>query len=248
MTIIILVHRGLLADHYGYSEDDSVTPIIDSAYVLLDFESDDVSSKYAAQQSTLGCLELCMFAEGSRHQEEIIVTGMCGRLEAYLPENKVFLYQRPTSGGLWTDKSKPPPQGSFSEEVFDCCDLSEVYDFADELPSMHAGYHYCSTAIEWKYLIDAIQGTQDGKPFVPHVSLDDGIKAVEMGIASMNNITNHGDAVSTKVTAHSSKSADNLLDLVLNSATLLSNAHVKETLFGASESDWTEECKVNVQQ
>jgi hypothetical protein len=99
-------------------------------------------------------------------------------------------------------------------------------------------------------LIDAIKGTQDGKPFVPQVSLDDGIKAVEMGIASMKNITNHGDAVSTKVTAHSSKSADNLLDLVLNSATLLSNAHVKETLFGTSESDWTEheECKVNVQQ
>ena len=227
-----------------------MTPIIDSAYVLLDFESDDVSSKYAAQQSTLGCLELCMFAEGSRHQEEIIVTGMNGRLEAYLPENKVFLYQRPTSGGLWTDKSKPPPQGSFSEEVFDCSELADVYDFADELPSMHAGYHYCSTAIEWKYLIDAIKGTQDGKPFVPQVSLDDGIKAVEMGIASMKNITNHGDAVSTKVTAHSSKSADNLLDLVLNSATLLSNAHVKETLFGTSESDWTEheECKVNVQQ
>ena len=78
--------------------------------------------------------------------------------------------------------------------------------------------------------------------------IDDGIKAVEMGIASMNNITNHGDAVSTKVTAHSSKSADNLLDLVLNSATLLSNAHVKETLFGTSGSNWTEECKVNVQQ
>ena len=264
------VHRGLLADHYGYTEHD--TPIIDSAYVLIDFESDDASGRYAAQQSTLGCLELCMFAEGSRHQEEIgecgvellsllnhmhssntllvvVVTGMRGRLEAYLPENKVYLYQRPTSGGLWTDKSKPPPQGSFSEEVFDCSDLCQVYDFADELPSMHAGYHYCSTAIEWKYLIDAIKDTEDGKPFVPKVSLDDGIKAVEMGIASMNNITNHGDALSTKVNAHSSKSADNLLNLVLNSAAFLNNDHVKETLFdAASGGDCTNECKVNVQQ
>eukprot|EP00984_Skeletonema_dohrnii_P005713 scaffold2015_cov125-Skeletonema_dohrnii-CCMP3373.AAC.9 len=208
------VHRGLLSDHYGYDvTDDKVIPIIDSAYALLDFEP-DAPGKNASQQSVLGCLELCMFAEGSRHQEEIIVTGMRGRLEAYLPENKVFLYQRPTS--LWTDKSKPPPQGSFSEEVFDCSDLRQVYDFVDELPSMHAGYHYCSTAIEWKYLIDAIHDAAAGK-FVPKVSLDDGIKAVEMGIAGLNNITN-ADSTSTNVTAHISKSEDNLLNLVLNSA------------------------------
>jgi myo-inositol 2-dehydrogenase/D-chiro-inositol 1-dehydrogenase len=218
-----LVHRGLLSDHYGYDEtDNNVIPIIDSAYVLLDFEPDSPGS----QQSALGCLELCMFAEGSRHQEEIIVTGMRGRLEAYLPENKVFLYQRPTS--LWTDKSKPPPQGSFSEEVYDCSDLNNVYDFADELPSMHAGYHYCSTAIEWKYLIDAIHDAADGGKFVPKVSLEDGIKAVEMGIASLNNIASN-EGIATKVTAHSSKSADNLLDMVLNAG-----------LF--------DECKSNVQQ
>ena len=159
-----------------------------------------------------------MFAEGSRHQEEIIVTGMRGRLEAYLPENKVFLYTRPTS--LWTDKSKPPPQGSFSEEVFDCSDLRQVFDFVDELPSMHAGYHYCSTAIEWKYLIDAMNDVAAGEQFIPKVSLDDGIKAVEMGIASLNNVTNDANPSPRKVTACSSKSADDLLDLVLNSAAL----------------------------
>jgi hypothetical protein len=47
--------------------------------------------------------------------------------------------------------------------------------------------------------------------------LDDGIKAVEMGIAGLNNITN-GASTSTNVTAHISKSEDNLLNLVLNSA------------------------------
>ena len=55
---------------------------------------------------------------------------MKGRVEAYLPENKVFLYQRPT--GLWTDKSKPPPPESYTEETFDCTDLRQVYDFADK--------------------------------------------------------------------------------------------------------------------
>jgi hypothetical protein len=75
-------------------------PIIDSAYVLLDFDpldqqqegdqSDDElvptggSPEYHQlwKQSTIGCLELCMFAEGSRHQEEIVVTGRSGRWRA----------------------------------------------------------------------------------------------------------------------------------------------------------------------
>ncbi len=140
---------------------------------------------------------------------------------AYLPENKVFLYQRPTPGGLWKDKSKPPPQESFTEEVFDCSDLGQVYDFAESIPEMHSGYHYSSTAIEWKYLIDAINDNRDGKPFLPKVSLDDGIKAVEMGITSQAHISNNnGTARSgiklSPVKASPTKSVENLLIPLIN--------------------------------
>ncbi len=140
---------------------------------------------------------------------------------AYLPENKVFLYQRPTPGGLWKDKSKPPPQESFTEEVFDCSDLGQVYDFAASIPEMHSGYHYCSTAIEWKYLIDAINENRDGMPFLPKVSLDDGIKAVEMGITSQANISNNNGIVRSgiklsPVKASPSKSLENLLIPLVN--------------------------------
>jgi len=234
------VHRGLLWDHYGYEQrelKEEVVPIIDSAYVLLDFvpkkrheKPGPQSMRRSTEKSTLGCLELCMFAEGSRHQEEIVVTGMKGRIEAYLPENKVFLYQRPTPDGPWKDLSKPPPQGSFSEEIFDCSDLRKVYDFADDIPKMHSGYHYASTAIEWKYLLDAVKDVQDGKPFLPQVSLSDGYSAVEMGIAAMNNISNACDGAQNKVspvTAYGSKSSENLLDLVLNTSEINSN-HMKE--------------------
>lgn len=94
---------------------------------------------------------------------------------------------------------------------------------------MHSGYHYCSTAIEWKYLIDAIKATEEGQQFVPKVSLDDGIKAVEMGISSMNNITNgESREVIAPVRAFSSQSSENLLDLVLNSGLVTSPGHVKE--------------------
>lgn len=137
---------------------------------------------------TIGCLELCMFAEGSRHQEEIVVTGLKGRLEAYLPENKVYFYQRP-SEEEWPDRSIPPPRSAIKETVFDCSDLSQVYpSFAHEIPQ-HSGYHYCSTSIEWKYLIDQIHALRATGTFSPHVSLEDGLKAVEMGIQAMKNIT-----------------------------------------------------------
>jgi myo-inositol 2-dehydrogenase/D-chiro-inositol 1-dehydrogenase len=239
------VHRGLLWDHYGYQdhEDKEVVPIIDSAYVLLDFvgvtgvatiaTSIDLEASQklrAVQHNTIGCLELCMFAEGSRHQEEIIVTGMKGRVEAYLPENKVFLYQRPTPNGLWKDKSKPPPSESFSEEIFDCSDLRQVYDFADSIPKMHSGYHYCSTAIEWKFLIDAINESNDGRPFAPKVTLDDGIKAVEMGIASMVNISNGNKAASALA------GDGKISEIVVNRVPTSSKAHEVMTVF-ISEAD-----------
>ena len=113
--------------------------------------------------------------------------------------------------------------------VYDCSDLRHVYNFADQIPNMHSGYHYCSTAIEWKYLIDAIVESKEGNPFVPQVSLEDGIKAVEMGISSMNNITS-GDSreAIAPVKAFSSQSSENLLDLVLNSGLIASPGHVKE--------------------
>jgi hypothetical protein len=63
-----LAQRGL---NYKDEPQEHDTPIIDSAYVTLPFRNTN-GCKWS---STIGCLELCMFSEGSRHQEEIIVTG-----------------------------------------------------------------------------------------------------------------------------------------------------------------------------
>jgi myo-inositol 2-dehydrogenase/D-chiro-inositol 1-dehydrogenase len=65
-----LVQRGL---NYQDEANQREVPIIDSAYVVLPFDNEGTSHKATVQ--TVGCLELCMYAEGSRHQEEIIVTG-----------------------------------------------------------------------------------------------------------------------------------------------------------------------------
>jgi myo-inositol 2-dehydrogenase/D-chiro-inositol 1-dehydrogenase len=63
-----LAQRGL---NYQDETNPFETPIIDSAYVTLPFQN----PKDGKWSNTIGCLELCMFSEGSRHQEEIIVTG-----------------------------------------------------------------------------------------------------------------------------------------------------------------------------
>lgn len=237
------VHRGLLDEHYGYdNREDNPFPIIDSAYVLLDFmpRNDGViqnqcSRNYIGasplQQSTLGCLELCMFADGSRHQEEIVVTGMLGRLEAYLPENKVFHYTRPTSSE-WVDKSLPPPRSSIKEEVIDCSNLSNVYSFADEIPQ-HAGHHYCSTAIEWKYLIEQVENWQKGKEFIPQVSLWDGLAAVEMGMKAQANISNKAEEekITTPLVAFSTKSSEHLMNLAIDVANMSITKKASEAKF-----------------
>jgi len=72
-----LAQRGI--NYHDEVDDQYDTPIIDSAYVTLPFreQSPGLQSKEngITWSSTIGCLELCMFSEGSRHQEEIIVSG-----------------------------------------------------------------------------------------------------------------------------------------------------------------------------
>lgn len=64
-----LAQRGL---NYHDEPDQFEIPIIDSAFVTMPFRNNQSDQK---QSNAIGCLELCMFSEGSRHQEEIIVTG-----------------------------------------------------------------------------------------------------------------------------------------------------------------------------
>lgn len=70
-----LAQRGLnYEDEPIYSD----SPIMDAAFVIFPFSEKckpDQPIQKQSQKAVMGCLELCMYAEGSRHQEEIIVTG-----------------------------------------------------------------------------------------------------------------------------------------------------------------------------
>eukprot|EP00934_Nitzschia_sp_Nitz4_P003326 Nitzschia sp. Nitz4//scaffold1_size375055//309170//310572//NITZ4_000324-RA/size375055-processed-gene-0.389-mRNA-1//1//CDS//3329541189//3316//frame0 len=179
-----LAQRGI---NYEDEVPQSETPIIDSAYVTMPFQERETSDK-VTWANTIGCLELCMFAEGSRHQEEIIVTGSKGRLEAFMPENKVYMYKRPTASS-WVDRSVPPPPQSIEETIFDCSDVKSVHGIDYDIPE-HNGYHYCSTAVEWYHLLTQIETHRRGGKFVPQVSLTDGLRAVELGVHATRALVN----------------------------------------------------------
>lgn len=167
--------RGLNYEH----EELSTDPVIDAAYVMMKFQRGP-QQRVAA----MGCLELCMYADGSRHQEEIIVTGTKGRLEAYLPENKVYAFVRPNQD-QWKDRSVPPPKAVVQPTIFDC---NKSMD--DQSIPTHGGYHYGSTAVEWYRLLDAMDSFKVTGEWEPAVSLADGIRAVEIGLTATEEIVN----------------------------------------------------------
>lgn len=75
--------------------------------------------------------------------------------------------------------------------MFDCSNVKEIHNISDEeqMPT-HGGYHYSSTAVEWLKLIYAIQTCRKSGDWIPEVPLDDGLRAVEMGMMATSSIVN----------------------------------------------------------
>jgi predicted dehydrogenase len=70
-------------NHLDESYEGEVPDIIDNAYVIVEFESGARAS-----------LDLCMFAEASRNEQEISVVGESGKVEAFMPESLVRVGDR----------------------------------------------------------------------------------------------------------------------------------------------------------
>ena len=84
----IMASAGQDVNHLDEVYDGKKSDILDNGYVIVDFEN-----------GTRAMLELCMFAEGSKYQEEIIATGPKGKLEAKIPGPARF----------WSKKLGDPP-------------------------------------------------------------------------------------------------------------------------------------------
>jgi len=128
-----------LDERYGGETPD----ILDNAYAVVDFEG-----------GVRALLDLCMFAEGSRHQEEIAATGDAGKLECFLPESTLVIgRRRPRS--------------------------VETHHVPIDARVLEAGFHHGSTFFEHLAFQRAMR--EGG---APEVSVSDGLHAVALGIAA----------------------------------------------------------------
>ncbi|MFM7878886.1 MAG: Gfo/Idh/MocA family protein [Acidimicrobiaceae bacterium] len=129
-----------LDEIYGGVRSD----ILDNAYVVVEFAN-----------GVRGMLDLSMFAEGSRNEQEICVVGSAAKIEAMMPESIVRIGRRESgSAGVLEIKVSQP---------------SEV------VPGFHGGASY----LEHRAMQKAIrQGLESG------VTLEDGLLSVAVGQAA----------------------------------------------------------------
>ncbi len=157
----IVASGGQAANHLDETYHGEVPDILDHGFVLVDFAN-----------GARAMLELCMFAEGARYQEEVSALGQLGKIEALVPG----------PGRFWpADLGDPPvsqlvisprdPKGPQSLSIPVDPDLLE------------AGDHNGSTFYQHQKFIDVVRGTSR-----PEVSLADGWAAVAMGLAAQESM------------------------------------------------------------
>ena len=132
-----------LDEDYGGQRPD----ILDNAYVIVDFAN-----------GVRGCLDLCMFAEASRNEQELSAVGARGKAEAFVPEGIVRVGDRATR------------------------ELREI-DASRDADVRYEGFHHGASYLELAAFADAIR---TGAP--PAVTVDDGYWSVATGVAAHRSI------------------------------------------------------------
>ncbi|XP_058084659.1 uncharacterized protein LOC131232445 [Magnolia sinica] len=146
----VMASGAIDVNHKDEIYDGKVPDIIDNAFVIVDFDN-----------GSRGMLDLCMFAEGSKNEQEISVVGDIGKGEAFVPESIVRVGTR-TAGrdGVQTFKAE---------------DKRIKYD----------GLHHGSSYLEHLNFLSAVraQGIR-----APAVDLHDGLLSVAIGVAGQLSI------------------------------------------------------------
>lgn len=152
---------GADVNHKDESYDGAVPDILDNAFVVVDFAG-----------GARALLNLCMFAEGSQFQEHLSVTGDLAKVEVGVP----------VASGHWTGPeadsyvtlSPRDPQGPIQEDI------------AIDPELERAGGHYGSTFFEHQKFQRVVRGEADVE-----VTLEDGLRAVLMGLAAERSVRTH---------------------------------------------------------
>ena len=153
----ISASAGQDVNHKDERYGDEAPDIWDGAFVIAEFAN-----------GSRAMLELCMYAEGSRYQEEITAVGPTGKIEAMVPGPGRFwpthLGEPPVAQVVISPRSPKGPQ---------------TVDIPVDPTILDAGDHNGSTFYQHARFVDIVRngGT-------PEVTLSDGARAVAMGLAA----------------------------------------------------------------
>ncbi len=154
----VMASAGQDVNHLDEVYNGKTSDILDNGYVIVDFAN-----------GMRAMLELCMFAEGARYQEEISAVGPNGKIEALVPGPGRFwpahLGEAPIPQIIISPRDPKGP---------------EHRDFPVDPTLLEAGDHNGSTYYQHEGFLALVRGERDQ----PDVSLEDGWKAVEMGQAA----------------------------------------------------------------
>ncbi len=146
-----------LDEYYNGRRSD----ILDNAFVIVDYAN-----------GVRGMVDICMFADATKNQEEVVAVGDAGKVESMLPDSTIRVGRR---GEHWV--------GSVCEET--------VVDSRIK----YTGGHHGASYLEHLGFLEAIRSQGE-----PEVSLEDGMWAVAVGVAAHKSIE-QGCAVEVSVDA-----------------------------------------------
>lgn len=153
----VMASAGQSVNHLDEAYGNKTPDIWDNGYVIIDFKN-----------GARAMLELCMFAEGSRFQEEITAIGSRGKIEARVPGPLRF----------WSETAGPPPVPEIIVSPrFPTGPVMREIPVDPKL--LHAGDHNGSTYYQHEKFAAVVRGEQ-----AIEVTANDGTIAVQMGMAA----------------------------------------------------------------
>ncbi|WP_299078925.1 Gfo/Idh/MocA family oxidoreductase [uncultured Ruegeria sp.] len=164
----ITASGGQAVNHLDETYEGETPDVLDHGYVLVDFAS-----------GARAMLELCMFAEGSRYQEEISAIGPDAKIEALVPG----------PGRFWPEHLGAPPVPQVIVSPRDPKG-PVVKDIPVDPRLLAAGDHNGSTFYQHQGFLELVRGDRAE----PDVSMRDGLWAVQMGLAAQQALIT-GEAV-----------------------------------------------------
>ena len=144
-------------NHLDEVYDGERSDILDNAFVIVDYDD-----------GARALLDLCMFAEGSRWEQELVATGDAGKVEVHIPNFMELARGRTAElvvGGRGPDW--PVSEGPV----------------ADDDGIGYVGHHHGASYLEHVDFAAAVRAGQS-----PAVTVDDGLLSVVMGAAAHRSI------------------------------------------------------------